>query len=64
MGTDGRDGMLALQNAGAMTIAQDEATSVVFGMPKAAIDAGAANEVLPIHHIAHMIFQPGLTRAG
>jgi two-component system chemotaxis response regulator CheB len=64
MGTDGRDGMLALQNAGATTLAQDEATSVVFGMPKAAIDAGAVDEVVPIHRIAQTIFTPGLLRTA
>lgn len=48
MGEDGARGMAALAQAGAYTIAQDEATSVVFGMPRAAILAGAVREILPI----------------
>jgi len=52
MGKDGAEGMLALKQAGARTIAQDEASSVVWGMPKAAIDLGAAGEVLPLGQIA------------
>ena len=48
MGDDGSAGLLAMRNAGAWTIAQDEETSVVFGMPKEAIARGAADEVLPI----------------
>lgn len=52
MGRDGADGMVALKNVGARTIAQDEASSVVWGMPKAAIDAGGAGEVLPLERIA------------
>lgn len=51
MGADGADGLLAMRARGAWTIAQDEATSVVFGMPKAAIDAGAAVEVAPLNDI-------------
>jgi chemotaxis response regulator CheB len=51
MGTDGARGLLALKNRGWHTIAQDEATSVVYGMPKAAVERGAATEILPLHHI-------------
>jgi two-component system chemotaxis response regulator CheB len=47
MGSDGALGMLALKKAGARTIAQDEATCVVFGMPKEAIRHGAVDRVLP-----------------
>lgn len=57
MGRDGADGMKEIAEAGGMTIAQDEATSVVFGMPKEAIDLGAANQVLPIHAIAPTVLQ-------
>jgi two-component system chemotaxis response regulator CheB len=52
MGNDGADGMLQLARAGALTIAQDEATSIVFGMPRAAIELSAAREVLPLPAIA------------
>jgi two-component system, chemotaxis family, protein-glutamate methylesterase/glutaminase len=52
MGNDGAEGMLQLARAGALTIAQDEATSIVFGMPRAAIELGAAREILPLPAIA------------
>ncbi len=52
MGSDGAKGLLAMVRAGAHTIAQDEATSTVFGMPRAAISLGAANVVAPITRIA------------
>jgi len=55
MGGDGANGLLALRQAGAPTIAQDEATSVVWGMPKVAIDLGAAAKVLPLGAIAQEI---------
>lgn len=52
MGQDGASGLLAMYKAGGHTIAQDEASSIVFGMPKAAIDIGAAREVLGLDQIA------------
>lgn len=52
MGNDGAHGLLELKQAGAATIAQDESTSVVFGMPNEAIKLGAANRVLPLPNIA------------
>jgi two-component system chemotaxis response regulator CheB len=52
MGKDGAAGMLDMKNAGAVNIAQDERSSVVFGMPKEAIALGAADYVLDIHSIA------------
>lgn len=52
MGRDGAAGLLALRHAGALTIAQDEASSVVFGMPREAIQMGAAARVLALGQIA------------
>jgi two-component system, chemotaxis family, protein-glutamate methylesterase/glutaminase len=57
MGADGADGMCALRKCGARTIAQDEETSVVFGMPKEAIERGAARDVLPLDRIAAALLQ-------
>jgi two-component system chemotaxis response regulator CheB len=48
MGRDGAEGLLAMKRAGAVTLAQDEASSVVFGMPREAIRLGAADRVLPL----------------
>jgi two-component system chemotaxis response regulator CheB len=52
MGRDGAAGLLALRRAGALTIAQDEASSVVFGMPREAIEMGAADRILALDQIA------------
>lgn len=52
MGKDGAAGALAIRRAEGRTFAQDEASSAIFGMPKAAIDAGAIEEVLPLDAIA------------
>ena len=52
MGDDGATGMLAMHEKGAYTIAQNEATSVVFGMPNKAIQAGGISKVLALHEIA------------
>jgi two-component system, chemotaxis family, response regulator WspF len=57
MGRDGAEGMKMLHRVGWHTIAQDEATSVVYGMPKAARDLGAASEILPIDRIAKAILR-------
>ncbi len=51
MGRDGAEGMAALNAAGARTLVQDEETSVVFGMPRAALESGVAHEVLPLDEI-------------
>jgi two-component system, chemotaxis family, protein-glutamate methylesterase/glutaminase len=55
MGSDGAAGLLEMKQAGAFTIAQDELSSVVFGMPKEAIERGAATKVVHLSHIAHEI---------
>jgi two-component system chemotaxis response regulator CheB len=55
MGRDGVEGMRAAKRAGGATIAQDERTSAIFGMPKRAIEAGYADEVLPASGIAEGI---------
>ncbi|MFZ5367612.1 MAG: protein-glutamate methylesterase/protein-glutamine glutaminase [Spirochaetota bacterium] len=57
MGDDGSRGMKELHDVGAYTIAQDEATCVVFGMPNEAIKAGAVDVVLPLQHIAREVLQ-------
>jgi len=55
MGADGADGMLALRREGCLTVAQDEASSAVFGMPRAALDRGAAVVTLPPNEIGHLV---------
>jgi chemotaxis response regulator CheB len=64
IGRDGADGLLALRQRGWHTIAQDEATSVVYGMPKAARDIGAAAEVLAVGDIAPAIVRFVARAAG
>ena len=59
MGNDGAAGLLAIRRAGGDTLAQDEETSAIYGMPQAAIRLGAAARVLPIERIA-----PALIAAG
>ncbi len=55
MGGDGSDGMLAMKKAGARCIAQDEASSVVFGMPKVAYEKGGAERLVPLDKIAQTL---------
>jgi len=57
MGDDGADGLVEMRTAGAHTIAQDEASSVIFGMPKEAIARGGATEVVPLNHIPTAILR-------
>ncbi|MEE7560149.1 chemotaxis response regulator protein-glutamate methylesterase [Xanthomonas sp. Kuri4-2] len=57
MGDDGATGLLEMRQAGARTVAQDEQTSVVFGMPKEAIKRGGADRVLPLGAMAREIVQ-------
>lgn len=52
MGADGAEGMLAMKNAGSRNIAQDEASCVVFGMPKVAYERGGAEKLVPLENIA------------
>jgi two-component system chemotaxis response regulator CheB len=57
MGDDGADGLLELRRAGGHTIAEHESTAVVYGMPKAAVDRGAACECLPLGDIAPRVLE-------
>jgi two-component system chemotaxis response regulator CheB len=57
MGDDGARGLLEMRQAGAFTIAQDESSCVVFGMPKVAINLDAASMVVPLNDIAKLILQ-------
>lgn len=57
MGGDGARGLKAMRDAGAHTVAQDERTSVVFGMPKEAIALGAADKVIGLPEVAHEIMR-------
>lgn len=51
MGSDGVKGLKSIQKAGGLTIVESQATAAVFGMPKAAVSAGAAQRILPLHQI-------------
>lgn len=64
MGDDGMIGMKELFDNGAYTIAQDEASCVVFGMPKKAIEIGAVREILPLQRIANRIVDYANNRIG
>ena len=64
MGSDGARGLAAMRRNGALTIAQDEATSLVFGMPERAIREGGACEVLPLHRIAERLVAWAGAEAG
>ena len=55
MGNDGAEGMLSMRQNGAHTIAQDEATSIVFGMPKEAIEQGGAEKIVALPNIAQAL---------
>jgi two-component system chemotaxis response regulator CheB len=55
VGSDGARGMKAIKDAGGSTIAQDQATSAVFGMPRAAIELGCVDKVVPLSKIAQTI---------
>jgi two-component system chemotaxis response regulator CheB len=55
MGADGVEGLLALRKAGGLTLAQDEASSIVFGMPRVALEKGAADVALPPRDLARAL---------
>ena len=55
MGTDGANGCLAVKAAGGVTLVQDEASSLIYGMPRAAVERGAACHVLPLDAIGHYV---------
>jgi two-component system chemotaxis response regulator CheB len=57
MGRDGAQGLLAMRQAGAKTFGQDEASCVVYGMPREAVAHGAAHEVLPLRQIAPKLIE-------
>jgi two-component system chemotaxis response regulator CheB len=57
MGNDGAQGLLEMRNSGAQTIAQDESSCIVFGMPKEAIARGAAVVIVPLRHIAETVLK-------
>ena len=62
MGDDGADGLLAMHQAGAFTIAEHQSTAVVYGMPASAVAMGATDEILPLPDIGPRLtslFQAG-----
>lgn len=61
MGRDGANGLLELKKSGARTFVQDEASSAVFGMPRAAYEIGAADEIVPLDEIAETMLKMSLT---
>ena len=57
MGKDGAKGLKAIRDAGGRTLGQDESTSVVYGMPKAAFELGAVERQLPLHRLSPAILE-------
>jgi two-component system chemotaxis response regulator CheB len=64
MGRDGARGLLAMRSAGAATFGQDEATSVVYGMPKSAFEDGAVATQLPLHNAAAAMLSACTAKSG
>ncbi|MEO5656299.1 MAG: chemotaxis response regulator protein-glutamate methylesterase [Nitrospiria bacterium] len=64
MGDDGAQGLLEMRRAGAATIAQDEATCIVFGMPKEAIARGAVEEIVPLPGLCAAVLKRVTSRSG
>jgi two-component system chemotaxis response regulator CheB len=62
MGRDGAQGLLDIRQAGGRTLAQDEATSIVYGMPKAAVELGAVELQYPLARIGHAIVEATMAR--
>ena len=62
MGRDGAEGLLAMKQRGARTIAQDAASSVVFGMPREAIALGAVDDVVSLSRVAQTILERAAVR--
>ena len=62
MGRDGAQGLLEMRQAGARTFAQDEASSVVYGMPKAAVEIGAAEHQYSLARIGHAVVEATASR--
>jgi two-component system chemotaxis response regulator CheB len=62
MGNDGAQGLLRMRQAGARTIAQDEASCVVFGMPREAIALGAAEQVVSLASVADALLAAAARR--
>ncbi|MFP4521243.1 MAG: chemotaxis response regulator protein-glutamate methylesterase [Fibrobacterota bacterium] len=63
MGSDGARGMMKMKKAGAETFAQDEKTSIVYGMPKAAYESGACSELVPLQNISDKILKSAQQRS-
>lgn len=57
MGSDGSQGVTAIHRNGGLTLAQDEASSVIFGMPKCAIETGSVTEVWPLNHLSQRLIE-------
>jgi two-component system chemotaxis response regulator CheB len=64
MGKDGAIGMLEMRQAGAYNFAQDEATCVVYGMPREAVAVGAVDEIVPIQEMAQKVLQRLINTGG
>jgi two-component system chemotaxis response regulator CheB len=63
MGSDGAAGLLAMRRAGARTLGQDQASSVIYGMPKVAFELGAVERQLPLAQIGHEMLVAARRRA-
>jgi two-component system chemotaxis response regulator CheB len=62
MGNDGAEGLKAMRTAGALTLGQDEASSMIYGMPRAAHEAGAVTRQLPLRKIPKAILDACVRR--